>query len=78
MSETYKPVSCGLYDELEAAATNKIEVSIYYKSENGSKSIRARITDLRIQEGAEYAVLDTGEAIRLDRITGLSPVAGKR
>ena len=65
----YHPVACGFYDELEALATRKKQVYLQYFSDlrelrQGPATFKTFVT----REGAEYAVLASGEEVRLDRI----------
>lgn len=68
----YQPVDCGFYDTLEAAATRHQQVYLQYFSDlrelrQGSTTLKTFVT----REGAEYAVLASGEEVRLDRIIRL-------
>lgn len=73
---SYQPINCNFYDELEALATMKRTCRIIFRHEEGGTStITGRISDLYIREKAEYLRLDNGMEIRLDR---LLEVDGKR
>ena len=72
MPTDYQPVACDFYDVLEAAATRRQQVYLQYFSDlrelrQGSTSLRTFVT----RDGAEYAVLASGEEVRLDRIIRL-------
>ncbi|WP_223648976.1 hypothetical protein [Hymenobacter psoromatis] len=69
MPTDYQPIACGFYDELEAAATRRKQVYLQYFNDlrqlcQGTTSIKTFVT----REQAEYAVLASGEEIRLDHI----------
>ena len=72
MQPAYHPVACAFYDLLEVAATRRQQVYLQYFSDlrelrQGSTTLR----DFRTRDGAEYAVLASGEEVRLDRIIRL-------
>ena len=72
-NQSYKPISCDFYDELEAAATLKEDCEIVYTDENGqSQAIKSRIVDLYTQEHVEYARLEGGRVIRLDQLVSMN------
>ncbi|MBD0331653.1 MAG: hypothetical protein ICV66_03280 [Chitinophagaceae bacterium] len=74
--ETYKPLSCDFYDELEALATLKKNCEIKFRGDNeGIASIRGKIADLYTHDHVEYMKTDEGLEIRLDRLV---EVDGKR
>jgi Rho-binding antiterminator len=65
----YKSIDCNFYDVLEAAATRHQQVYLQYFSD--LRELRqgpATFKTFVIHEGAEYAVLGSGEEVRLDRI----------
>lgn len=67
MTKEYKPIACGLYDELELRALRKSKVSLSYKGNNGElKTIVCLITDLFSKEKIEYLKTDRELIIRLD------------
>ena len=67
--ETYKPINCDFYDELEALSTLKKNSEIIFRAENGGKSIlRGRIADLYTRDHIEYMKLDSGLEIKLDTL----------
>lgn len=69
MTKEYKPIACGLYDELELRALRKSKVVLSYKDENNIiKSIECVITDLFSKDKVEYLKTDAGLVIRLDDI----------
>ena len=72
METTYQPIDCQFYDVLEAAATRHQQVYLQYFSDlrelrQGTATIRTFVT----RDHAEYAVLASGEEIRLDRLIRL-------
>lgn len=69
MPTDYQPIACGFYDELEAVATRKKQVYLHYFNDlrqlcQGSAVLTTFVT----REHAEYAVLASGEEIRLDHL----------
>ena len=76
MSTPYVPVSCGLYDRLEAAATRRAPVALAAIGDDGTVSTATvRIVDLVSADAAEHAVVQTADGatarVRLDRIVSL-------
>jgi len=67
--ERYEPIDCGDYDQLEALATNRRRVRVRYRDEQGGTSeANGHIVDLYAKDGVEYARMDGGENVRLDRL----------
>lgn len=63
----YTPINCHYYDELEAFATLRKNVSIrYYENGTDIQEKTARIVDFQIKEKVEYMILDDQTSIRLD------------
>ncbi|MBD9436238.1 hypothetical protein IB223_09050 [Pseudoxanthomonas sp. PXM03] len=71
-SPPYAPINCEFHDVLEATATRRSTASIRFMDEDGVQQQRnARIIALYANGGSEYAELDTGERIRLDRLVSV-------
>lgn len=69
MANSYQPINCSFYDELEALATLRKKVVIKFLSENEeNQSIEAVIINFIIKDKTEYMLLDNGHHIRLDAI----------
>ncbi len=65
----YTPVSCELYDELEAIATLHRTSQIAYRNDAGDKvDVTSKIVDVYAKEGADYCKLENGIIIRLDKL----------
>lgn len=69
MATDYQPIACGFYDELEALATRKKQVYLQYFNDlrqlcQGSTTLKTFVT----RDHAEYALLASGEEVRLDHI----------
>ena len=66
---TYKPIDCGLYDELELLALRKEVVKIKY-SDGDSQTISCEsvIQDLFSDNKIEFLKLTDGTKIRLDNL----------
>lgn len=76
MSSTYRPVACDYYSELELTCLSRKRCTIHYHDDAGREfETLARITDLVTRDAQEFAVLDDGGEIRLDRLIS---VDGKR
>ncbi len=69
MNDTYKPLSCSLYDRLETLSTlaKKCEISFIGPDGENLTSI-GKIVDLRAVKGEEFLFLEDGTKIRLDKI----------
>lgn len=67
----YQPVSCSIYDTLEAYATQGKTCRIVYQDNEAPIQVKAVIQDFFIQDKAEYLQLDNGQAIRLDRLISI-------
>lgn len=75
METKYKPIDCDFYDVLEAVATEKRYVKVYYYSEiRELLSAMAIVKDIYTRDKMEFLVLNTGEEIRLDRIVRIDDV----
>jgi len=71
-STPYAPISCEFHDVLEATATRRRTASIRFIDVDGVLQQRnARIVALYVSGGSEYAELDSGERIRLDRLVAV-------
>ena len=69
MNKAYTPISCLIYDQLEAAAVLKKRCDFLVKEERGTILLKAvRVKDLYSRERVEYALLDNGKEFRLDYI----------
>jgi Rho-binding antiterminator len=69
MDKQYKPIACGLYDELELRALRKQKVNLVITNEqNENESLTCIITDLFSKDKTEYLKTGDGRTIRLDNI----------
>ncbi|MCU0343134.1 MAG: hypothetical protein MUF28_04860 [Ignavibacterium sp.] len=69
MSKEYKPIACGLYDELELRALRKQKVNLVIINEqNENEALTCIIADLFSKDKAEYLKTLDGRIIRLDNI----------
>lgn len=69
MKSNYQPINCHFYDELELLAIRQKACLIIYNNQEEKPLERTDIiTDFKIKDGAEYMLLKSGAAIRLDRI----------
>jgi Rho-binding antiterminator len=77
MTAPYRPVSCALHTELEAAALRGETVEIHAAAATGPPRVwRGRVVDVYSRAGAEYLTLATagGErlTLRLDQVLVLT------
>ncbi len=76
MPTDYQPIARGFHNELAAAATRQKQVYLQYFNDlrqlcQGSAVLQTFAT----RDGAEYAVLASGEEIRLDHIIRMDDLA---
>lgn len=75
MTKEYKPIACGLYDELELRALRKSKIILSYKNDNKNiLTIECVIADLFSTDKIEYMKTDKGMLIRLDDIIELDGI----
>lgn len=68
----YRPIDCGVHDELLARATLGRPAEIVYIDEDSvQRTVRDRIVDVFARERAEYMKLASGLEIRLDKMVML-------
>ncbi|MBU2494719.1 MAG: hypothetical protein KJ571_19015 [Bacteroidetes bacterium] len=69
----YKPIACGLYDELELLALKNVKVLIKFIDEHG-KIIKCNsvISELFSENKVEYIKLTEGQVIRLDNLVDVN------
>ncbi|MEN8247642.1 MAG: hypothetical protein ABFS32_01815 [Bacteroidota bacterium] len=68
-SDAYKPISCSLYDRMESDAAFSKTSEIEYKKDDELVSVQSKIKTFKVENGAEYMILDDGTKIRLDHLT---------
>lgn len=73
ITDIYVPVNCDWYDYLEIYAMRKTIVDIEVKSEDNTQIITTRIKDLETKNKEEFAHLEDGTKLRLDRIISIEP-----
>jgi Rho-binding antiterminator len=75
MSKEYKPIACGLYDELELSALRKQPVKLaFINSKNQTEIIECIIVDLFSKDKTEFLKADDGKVIRLDDVVELDNI----
>lgn len=75
MNKEYKPIACGLHDELELRALRKSKVELSFADEsNGIQTIACVIADIFSKDKVEYLKTDKGLLIRLDDIIKLDGI----
>ena len=68
-NSSYQPINCNYYDELEAIAVRRRLVEIQYLDlEGNQQEVNTRIVDFRTANKEEFAILENGLEIRLDRL----------
>ena len=75
MNREYKPIACGLHDELELRALRKSKVKILFTDESNSvQTISCVIADIFSKDKVEYLKTDKELLIRLDDIIELDGI----
>jgi Rho-binding antiterminator len=75
MNKEYKPIACGLYDELELRALRKQIVKLTFQNDNKeNKIIECIISDLFSKDKIEFLKTGDGIEIRLDDILELDGI----
>ena len=72
MNETYQPINCDDYDNLELACQHHLVLTLEHKD---GEVLQAKASDLLSRKNVEYLVLEAGgesREVRLDRITSFS------
>lgn len=75
----YRPIDCGIHDQLESLAVRRATVAFTWMAGDGStaSTTATRILDIRVANGAEWLVLEDGTSIRLDRLLEISLPRGE-
>lgn len=68
MENSYKPISCSFYDQLETFAVKKIKLEIEYIENNEKKKTQEFISNFKTSNKEEFLILSNGLEIRLDNI----------
>lgn len=75
MNKEYKPIACGLHDELELRALRKSKIELSFTDESNSvQTISCVIADIFSKDKIEYLKTDNGLFIRLDDIVELDGI----
>jgi len=77
MASDYIPIACHFYDELESAAVKRTLNTIVYLDENIEKTIEDYVVDFKTLNKEEFAVLKSGQKIRLDKIVSFNGLKAK-
>lgn len=68
----YTPVSCELYDKLEAIATLHRTSQITYQNQANEKvNVETKIVDVYANDGADYCKFEDGTVVRLDKLQAI-------
>jgi Rho-binding antiterminator len=73
-NKTYKPIDCNMYDVLLEKATLKKECNIVFTTDEKTITTTAIIVDVYTKAKEEFALLNDGTIIRLDRIVSVDGV----
>jgi Rho-binding antiterminator len=69
MEKEYKPIACGLYDELELRALRKKTIKLTFQNDkNDNEIIECIIADLFSKDKIEFLKTNDGKIIRLDDV----------
>ncbi|MBK7629285.1 MAG: hypothetical protein IPJ23_00845 [Ignavibacteriales bacterium] len=75
MSKEYKPIACGLYNELELRALRKQVIKLSYTNDNNENEIiECVIADLFSKDKIEFLKTIDGKIIRLDDMVELDNI----
>lgn len=75
MEKEYKPIACGLYDELELRALRKQVVRLTFQNDkNENELIECIISDLFSKDKIEFLKTNDGKIIRLDDLLELDGI----
>lgn len=75
MNKLYKPIACGLYDELELRALRKQKLTLtFLNDKNETEIIECVIADLFSKDKTEFLKTTDGRIIRLDDIVELDNI----
>ncbi|MBE0550942.1 MAG: hypothetical protein IH619_00995 [Ignavibacterium sp.] len=75
MEKEYKPIACGLYDELELRALRKQVVRLTFQNDkNENELIECIISDLFSKDKIEFLKTNDGKIIRLDDVLELDGI----
>lgn len=72
MNDTYKPVACAFYDQLEYLAMKKQIILIEYTDHHGEHSSPVIIQDFITRKKEEFLITTSHIEIRLDKITRIN------
>jgi Rho-binding antiterminator len=75
MTKEYKPIACGLYDELELRALGKKPVKLTItNNKNQTEIFECIIVDLFSKDKTEFLKTGDGKIIRLDDVVELDNI----
>lgn len=73
MSSKYTPINCDLYDKLEEQATLRKPVRLTLREDDGTVYEQTGIIKtFQAHDGVEHMIMESGDRIRLDKITHLN------
>lgn len=74
MSTDYQPIACSFYDELGLRMMRGARCVLSINTEDGTETIETVIRDVFSEGDAEFARLEDGRRVRLDRIQRVDEV----
>lgn len=75
MSEPYKPIACGVHDQLELAIMHAERLALVWTDADGAQQQGIlEPVDIQVSESVEYLVFRSGDRLRLDRIKSFEVV----
>jgi Rho-binding antiterminator len=73
-NKTYKPIDCNIYDVLLEKATLKKECIVVFTNDEKTITTSAIIVDVYTKAKEEFALLNDGTIIRLDKFVSVDGV----
>ena len=71
----YRPIHCGFHDRLESLAVRGTRCEVVFRDARGdARTVTTRVLDVFAEGREEFAVLESGEKVRLDRLVSVGGV----
>jgi len=75
MTAPYTPPSCRLYDHLEASSMrSSVSIVVFLDEHHQEQTLETTIADVFSKDGADWARLETGLILRLDRLVSVDGI----
>ena len=73
MPDPYKPIDCGVYDQLEVLAMRRTPCVVEFRDDDGSEeTIEGPIVDVFSKAGEEFVKLSGDRFVRLDHLVRIN------